>query len=111
MTLGPAFVLMALSASWRGPAGNVLVTFGRVPFLFYVAHLYLLHAGAILLGVAQGHRAAEFVTIFTNFPAGYGVGLPGVYGVWLLAVALLYFPCAWFAAVKKRRRDWWLSYL
>ena len=26
-------------------------------------------------------------------------------------VVLLYLPCAWFAAIEKRRRDWWLSYL
>ena len=48
---------------------------------------------------------------FANrIPAGYGHGLPMVYTVWLLAIALLYLPCAWFANVKQRRRSWWLSY-
>lgn len=111
MTLGPAFLLLAWGDRWRGWFGNMLVMFGRVPFLFYVAHLYLLHLGAVLLGVWQGYPAAQFVTVFFNFPPEYGVGLPGVYAVWLLAVSILYFPCAWFAGVKKRRRDWWLSYL
>ena len=36
---------------------------------------------------------------------GYGLGLPGVYAVWLLVVALLYPLCRWFAALKRRRRD------
>jgi hypothetical protein len=31
--------------------------------------------------------------------------------MWLTAVGILYFPCRWFAALKQRRKDWWLSYL
>ena len=111
MTLGPAFLLLAFAERWRGQFGNALVMFGRVPFLFYVAHLYLLHAGAVLLGSLQGHAPAQLITAFFQFPDGYGLGLPGVYAVWLVVVAMLYFPCAWFAGVKKQRRDWWLSYL
>jgi uncharacterized membrane protein len=111
MTLGPTCLLLAAAERWRGRFAGVLVTFGRVPFLFYVAHLYLLHAGAVALGMAQGFGAARLLVDFTSFPPGYGIGLPGVYAVWLGIVALLYFPCAWFAGVKKRRRDWWLSYL
>jgi hypothetical protein len=30
---------------------------------------------------------------------------------WAGAVLLLYFPSRWFAALKSRRKDWWLSYL
>jgi hypothetical protein len=33
------------------------------------------------------------------------------YGIWALALVLLYPLCRWFASVKARRRDWWLSYL
>jgi hypothetical protein len=42
---------------------------------------------------------------------GYGLGLPGVYLIWMIVVALLYLPCRWFAEVKRRRSDGWLSYL
>jgi len=111
MTLGPAFVLLAFADRWRGRLGNVLATFGRVPFLFYVAHLYLLRLGAFIVGAAQGFSAADFAVFYDDFPAGFGFGLPGVYTLWLVVVGLLYFPCAWFSGVKKRRRDWWLSYL
>ena len=29
------------------------MTFGRAPFAFYVAHLYLLHLASVLLGVSR----------------------------------------------------------
>jgi uncharacterized membrane protein len=111
MTLGPAAVLCALAERVPTAIGAPLVTFGRAPFAFYVAHLYLLHAGSIVLGMAQGFEARQFLTIFQFFPKGYGFGLPGVYLVWGLAVVALNPLCRWVAAVKERRRDWWLSYL
>jgi hypothetical protein len=43
-------------------------------------------------------------------PDGHGLGLPGVYAVWMLVVIALYPFCRWFAALKQRRNDWWLSY-
>ena len=45
------------------------------------------------------------------FRAPDGSPLPGVYAVWLVVVVALYPLCNWFAGVKKRRSDWWLSYL
>jgi hypothetical protein len=44
-------------------------------------------------------------------PPAFGVSLPVVYVFWALIVAALYLPSRWFAALKARRRDWWLSYL
>jgi hypothetical protein len=47
----------------------------------------------------------------TPLPEGYGYGLATVYAVTLLVVAALYPLCRWYAGVKQRRRDPWLSYL
>jgi hypothetical protein len=45
-------------------------------------------------------------------PLGYGHGLPFVYAMWILAVAILYLPCRWFMELRSRHRDWvLLSYL
>jgi hypothetical protein len=89
----------------------VEITFGRVPFAFYVAHVLVTHLVAMALGIAQGFRAAQFATIFFLYPKGYGVGLDSIYLFWLFVVLLLYPWCRWMAAVKERRRDWWLSYV
>jgi uncharacterized membrane protein len=111
MTLGPAAMLCA--AAGRVPAAikQPLIVFGRAPFAFYVAHLYLIHTLAVAFGVTQGFAASQFLTYSFFFPKGYGVGLAGTYAVWLLVVAMLYPLCSWVATVKDRRRDWWLSYL
>lgn len=111
MTLGPAAVLCSFADRVPGAVRASLIVFGRVPFAFYVAHLYLIHALSVGLGVMQGFEARQFLTIMFFFPKGYGIGLPGVYLVWLLVIAMLYPLCKWMAALKARRRDWWLSYV
>ena len=57
MTLGPAAIFCAYAERMRGFFKEMFVTFGRVPFAFYVAHFYLLHALSVLLGVMQGFEA------------------------------------------------------
>jgi len=111
MTLGPAALACVYLDSLKGWMKDTLVMFGRVPFAFYVAHFFLIHSLSILLGVAQGFPASQFFVPFLLYPKGYGLGLTGVYLVWVLVLAILYPFCRWVAAVKARRRDWWLSYL
>jgi len=111
MTLGPALLALAWLRRAGGPLAQVLVTFGRVPFLFYVAHLFLVHALALGAGVWQGFPASAIRTVFKQLPADYGFGLPVVYLVWLGVVAMLYPVCRRYAELKARSRAWWLSYL
>ena len=111
MTLGPAAILCAFAERLRGAIRDVLVTFGRAPLAFYVAHLYLIHAAALALGDVQGFAAQQFLTHYRYFPQGYGVGLSGVYLIWIAVVVMLYPFCRWVASVKAQRTDWWLSYI
>jgi uncharacterized membrane protein len=111
MTLGPAAVLSAYADLVPNVVKQPLIVFGRVPFAFYVAHLYLIHTLSVAFGVMQGFDARQFLTFSFFFPKGYGVGLLGVYFVWFLVIAALYPLCKGVAAVKGRRQDWWLSYL
>ncbi len=111
MTLGPALLALAWFEQLRGPLVNVIVTFGRVPFFFYVAHLYVVHLVAGLIGLATGFGLNILGNVFLFFPPAWGFRLLGVYAFWMLIVALLYPACAWFARVKQERRDWWLSYV
>ena len=111
MTLGPAAILCAFADRFRGPIKDALVTLGRAPLAFYIPHFYLIHVGAILLGITQGFAAQQFLTPYRFFPKGYGVDLWGVYLIWIALVLILYPFCRWVAALKARRQDWWLSYV
>jgi uncharacterized membrane protein len=111
MTLGPAAMLCAVADRFAGRIKDGLIVFGRVPFSFYVAHVALIHTLSVLLGVVQGFRLDQMMTIFFFYPNGYGVSLPAVYVVWAVVIALLYPLCRWMASLKARRRDWWLSYV
>ncbi len=110
-TMGPMAIVCAYADKWQGKVKDILVMFGRVPFMFYVAHFYLIHALSVVAGVMQGFEAHQFIHFFIFYPEGYGISLLGVYGVWVLVCVMLYPLCKWFADLKSRRRDWWLSYL
>ena len=111
MTLGPALLLLAAVDSPRGGLARWLTIFGRVPFFYYVTHLLLIHALAIPVAWATTGNAAWLFGHLSGKPAGYGMGLPGVYAAWLAVVIALAPLCAWFAAIKRRRDEWWWSYL
>lgn len=113
MTLGPTFVMLAVAERMRGRVAQWLRVYGSVPFFFYVVHIYLAHAIAVVLALVQGGqlRRIPVVTDPTSLPDWYGVSLPGVYVAWALVVLLMYYPCRWFAQIKATRTDWWLRYL
>ena len=103
MTLGPALMLLACFEHARGAFARLLATFGQVPFFYYVVHLYLIHALAVATTFAM-------TGVLTRTPT-IGLGLPGIYFVWLLVLVLLYPICRWFAELKERGSGWWWSYL
>ncbi len=112
MTLGPALMLVAAFEWVRGPVANWVATFGRVPFFYYVVHIFLLHALAILFAWATiADIGWLFGPLAGHKPAAYGLSLAGVYAVWLGVVVALYPLCRWFAGIKRRRTGWWWSYL
>lgn len=112
MTLGPAIMALPLLEKARGWFATFFDTIGRVPFFYYVAHIYLIHLVAAVALVAKGYPLSMTTNAFFFYPETWGFGLPVVYLVWVLVVLLLYPACRWFAGVKERRRDlWWLGYL
>ena len=116
MTLGPTILLIPLLESARGTLARWLTAFGRVPFFFYMLHIPLIHVLAIVVSVVTLGSVSPW--LFANHPMGnppapdgYTWSLGLLYVVWVAAVVLLYFPCRWFADLKAKRHDWWLSYL
>jgi uncharacterized membrane protein len=116
MTLGPAILFLAIFDRPLGRWAQPVITFGRVPLFFYLLHIPLIHGGAVLLdylrfGWSPQAGAGPWEVREEMVPSSYGVSLPTVYLIWIAVLIILYPPCRWFADVKRRRRDTWLSYL
>ena len=96
-----------------GKWSHPLQEFGRVPFFFYILHIPLLHLGGILLALMVFQDASWLIkTPVGPSPEGYSYGfelLPTYLG-WIAALIVLYYPSRWFAQIKAKRKDWWLSY-
>jgi len=113
MTLGPALAALALAERARGGVARVLTVYGRVPLFFYVAHIFVVHAVAVLIAFAQRGewRRIQVVTHPELVPDWFGLSLPGVHAAWLVVVALLYLPCRILDRQKSSRPEWWWRYL
>ncbi len=116
MTLGGTFVLLANSEKWKGKAVDFVCTFGRVPFFFYIIHIYLIHLIAIGLAALTGFSWEKNMVlaawgIIENPIPGYGFPLWVVYAVWISVILLLYPICKKFDRYKQGNKEkWWLSY-
>jgi uncharacterized membrane protein len=116
MTLGPALLFLSAvdtgTPRWLRPA----LTIGKVPMFYYLLHIPLIHLIAIAVCYArygQIHWMFESSTLGQfpiTPPPGWGYSLPIVYLVWAIVALALYPLCRWFAGLKQRRSDAWLSY-
>jgi len=116
MTLGPALVLLCVVERKTPELLRPALVFGRVPMFYFLLHIPLIHliaVGACYARYGQVHWMFESPSIsqfpFTP-PPGWGFALLVVYMFWIGVLIALYPLCRWFAAVKQRRSDVWLSY-
>jgi len=116
MTMGPALLFLSLIESWGKRLSRPLIVFGRVPFFFYILHLYVIHALAMLLLVYEGRDGSEYIFSADNLMSGrlsdFGLGLEVVYVIWLSVLVLLYPFCRWYQNYRENHASkWWLRYL
>ena len=83
---------------------------------YFLVHIPLIHLIAVVVCYSRyGHVHWMFESpSITSFPItgppGWGFSLPIAYLIRGCIVLALYPLCHWFAGVKQRRRDPWLSY-
>ncbi|HKS28194.1 MAG TPA: heparan-alpha-glucosaminide N-acetyltransferase domain-containing protein [Pyrinomonadaceae bacterium] len=114
MTLGPAIASLAFFERVNlkpSALAAPFVVFGRVPLFYYVLHLFVIHGLAV--GFAFIKYGSKLQDAFQTGrpPEDYGYSLPIVYLVWIGIILALYPICRWFAGVKRRRKEAWLSYI
>lgn len=116
MTLGTGVLALAALEGWQAEsrAKRVLLDFGRVPLFYYLLQWTTAHAIAVVLGLLTGKSVAYLFMnppdVYTNAPKDAGFSLAVTWMAWATGVILLYPLCRWYAGVKARRKDWWISY-
>ena len=106
MTIGPALLLWSrwdgAVPSWTSP----LRVMGQVPMFLYITHLYLLHALALIWGVARGYGwdDFDFRRTITGLPPEFGFPLWQTFPFVLLTISLLYPAAQWYAGVRASKR-------
>lgn len=114
MTIGPALLVLAMIENLQNKFTGILTIYGRVPFLYYVLHFYLIHTIGVIIFFATGHGTNEIIDPNLPFlfrPMHYGYDLWAVYAVWLFVIVVLYWPCKWFNTYRSTHHQWWLSYV
>jgi uncharacterized membrane protein len=117
MTLGPAIALLSLLDRGTPRVLRPAVTIGRVPLFYYALHFAVIHLAAVAVSWVKFGSPLPMLSSpdLANYPftapKGWGFPLATIYMVWALVVSSVYPACVWFADLKRRRRDWWLSYL
>jgi uncharacterized membrane protein len=114
MTLGPTIALLPLAERAHGRVAAVLATFGRVPMFYYLLHIPLIHATALAVWlIRDGSAHAEwFATApYVSIPPAQRWGLPLLYLVFVIVVAVMYPLCRWYGRMKASRPDSWLRYI
>jgi len=116
MTMGPALIFLAMIETAQYRITKPVLIIGRVPFFFYIVHLYLIHTLAMLMLVFKGRDWHEYILSAEGIRSGtlsnFGLSLDGVYIIWILVVILLYPLCRWYQRYRENNPSkWWLSYL
>ena len=116
MTMGPALIFLSLSERVQNSFTVPVIVFGKVPFFFYILHLYLIHALATLTLVLTGRDWYEYTLSAERLGSGtlsdFGFRLEVVYLVWILVGILLYPLCRGYQKYKENHpQNWLLRYL
>jgi len=117
MTLGPALLLLRTVDSHTPTLLRPALIIGKVPMFYYLLHFFLIHLLAVIIcGARYGHihwmfESRDIAHFPITQPPGWGFSLPLVYLLWAFVVIAMYPLCRWYAALKQRSNNPWLSYL
>jgi uncharacterized membrane protein len=117
MTLGPAMLLLRAFDGGVPKLFRPALVIGKVPLFYYVLHFALIHLLAVIVCYARygsAHwmfQSPDMASYPFTSPPGWGFPLPVVYLMWAIVVLTMYPLCRWYAGLKQRRSDPWLSYL
>jgi uncharacterized membrane protein len=117
MTLGPAMIFLWLIDTHTPHLLRPALVIGKVPMFYFLLHFFFIHLLAVVICFARyGHihwmfQSPDLANFPVTPPPGWGLTLPFVYLLWVVVVATMYPLCHWYAVLKQRSSNPWLSYL
>lgn len=112
LTVGVILIILALMENSSGKRYRIFITYGRVPFFYFVFHFLLIRLLGVITFFVKGYGLSDIPGMPFYFrPAAFGYTLPVVYLIWFAVVLAAYPLCVWFGNYKKKPGKWWLSYL
>ncbi|MGZ5135069.1 MAG: DUF1624 domain-containing protein [Flavitalea sp.] len=114
ITIGISLIMLVALENVQNRFTSWMTVYGRVPFFYYIIHIYLIHALCVIAFFLSGYGADKIVSPQTPFlfrPPEFGYPIAIVYGIWLLVVILLYPICRSYNRYKSNHHQWWLKYL
>lgn len=105
--VGLTLITLRISEGLQGKFPSLSESYGKVPFFYFVVHLYLIHALMFVMLFIQGYGKNDMVFgAFKNGrpDTGGGISLTGVYLIWLGVVIVMYPLCRWYGRFKAEKR-------
>jgi uncharacterized membrane protein len=100
---GLTMIILSVTGERQNVISRILAVYGRVPLFYFLIHLFVIHSLIFPMLFIEGFSSEDFV--FGAFKNGRpqtsgGIGLTGVYIVWILVVLLMYPLCKWYGDYK-----------
>ncbi|MES2796419.1 MAG: heparan-alpha-glucosaminide N-acetyltransferase domain-containing protein [Bacteroidota bacterium] len=117
VTIGFAILVLPFLEKMKNGFTEIMRTFGRVAFFYYIIHWFILHSIILIYFYFKGHNYSFAVELSQNIPFMFvvpddGLALPYVYLIWAALIFCLYPICKWYDQYKTSHPEkWWLSYL
>jgi len=118
LTLGVALLVLGLLEGHSLKAWKPVIVFGKVPMFYYVVHIFVIHAAAMVAVVSAGYSWRTMVFFGSQNQASpalkgrFGFTLAQTWAIWAGIVVLLYPLCARWNSFKARHAgEWWVSYV
>lgn len=109
--VGIGMLMLALFTRFQNAFTRWLRVYGEVPFFYYILHLLFIAVSLYGWSVVVFGRFVNFgFAPQETWPAAYAPNYLRMLTVWILLVAVLYYPCRWFGNYKRTHKSRWLSY-